>query len=78
MATRQHGFVSRLYNELAVRNRSELNQALDIDAAVGAKELWGNASGSAGYFKNVQMTTDSFYWLVHADYKMSGPRNQAA
>ena len=70
MGNPRPGFAGRLYRELAVQDRNALNSALDVDASVSAKGLWGGASGSASYFKNVQMTSDNFYWLVHADYRL--------
>jgi hypothetical protein len=61
---------SNLYEEVAVQDRSDLNQAMNVDASVSAKGLWGGASGSASYFKSVKMSADAFYWLVHADYRL--------
>ncbi len=66
----RRGMASSLYNETAIRDRSELNSVLDIQASLSAKGFWGSASGSASYFKNVNMSSESFYWLVYADYRL--------
>ena len=66
----RHAFAKRLYTELAIHDRNELNDALDVSASVSAKGLWGSASGSASYFKNVHISGDAFYWLVNAHYRL--------
>ncbi len=66
----RRGMASSLYNETAIRDRNELNSVLDIQASVSAKGFWGSASGAASYFKNVNMSSESFYWLVYADYRL--------
>jgi hypothetical protein len=70
VSTTRHAFAKRLYTELAIHDRNELNSALDVSASVSAKGLWGSASGSASYFKNVQISGDAFYWLVNAHYRL--------
>ena len=65
-----YGMASSLYDEVAVSDRNALNAVLSVDASVSAKTLWGNGGASAGFFKNVQMSSDAFYWLVYADYKL--------
>ena len=67
----KHPFSKRLYMEKAVRSRTELNESLNVDASIGAKGMWGGASASFSYFKDVKMNSESFYWLVYADYRLT-------
>lgn len=65
------GFGARLYDETRVQTHADLDKSLDIRAAVRAKGLWGNAKGSATYFKNVTLSEDALFWLVKAHYDLS-------
>src|SRR5262245_34276298 len=56
--------LTRLFHERKIQSREDLHQALDINASISAKGLWGAAGASAGYFSNVTISSDSFYWLV--------------
>lgn len=62
--------MSSLYDEVAISDRHELDSVLNVDASMSAKTLWGNGGASGSYFKNVHMSSEAFYWLVYADYKL--------
>ena len=68
--TTRHAAPKRLYEEIAVSDKADINKALNIDASLSAKGLWGSATEFATYFNQVQMSSDAFYWLVHADYSV--------
>lgn len=63
--------LERLYDETRISSRKELDKTLDLDTTVSARGLWGQAEGGVGYFKNVEMDEDAFYWLVDARYTLS-------
>ena len=67
--------LTRLYNEVWIRSRQQLNTELGIDASIIAKGLWGGGYGVGGggatYFSKVEITTDNFYWMVDAHYQKS-------
>ncbi len=63
--------LERLYEETRVSTRRELDKTLNVDTTVRARGLWGHAEGGASYFKNVDIDTEAFYWLVDARYTLS-------
>lgn len=65
-----HAFARQLYYETAIKDRADLDSALGVEAAVSAKGLWGSATGSFSYFKQTKISSDAFYWLVNADYRL--------
>lgn len=65
------GFERRPYTETRVTSRQQLNEQLGVDASVSAKGIWGSGGASGSYFKNLEMSDESFFWLVNARYELA-------